>query len=143
MIFADDSAIERHTKRMIDTSLPKAEWTHAGHFAAALWILRHRADLASPDAFRRLIMVYNEATGTPNSDTGGYHHSITIASIRAAAFHLKAHASDAPLHEVLDKVMASPQGKSDWLLTYWRRDTLFSVTARRTWIEPDLAPLPF
>jgi hypothetical protein len=26
---------------------------------------------------------------------------------------------------------------------YWTRERLFSVEARRNWVEPDLAPLPF
>lgn len=128
---------------MIDCSLPKAEWTHEGHFAAALWLLRYGPDLATPGAMRGLIMRYNEATNTPNTDSGGYHHSITVASLRAAAHHLAEHAPDEPLHEVLAALMASPHGRSDWLLAHWRRETLFSVAARRDWVAPDLAPLPF
>ena len=143
MTLTTDDAIARLALAMIDCTLPKAEWTHAGHFAAALWLLRHRPELATPDAMRGLIMRYNEATGTPNSDTGGYHHSITIASLRAAAWHLAAHGPEAPLHGVLAALMASAQGRSDWLLAYWRRETLFGVAARRDWVAPDLAPWPF
>jgi hypothetical protein len=143
MSLTTDTDIEALALAMLDCTLPKAEWTHEGHFAAALWLLRHRPDLAAPEAMRRLIMRYNEATKTPNTDSGGYHHSITIASLRAAAHHLAAHAPDAPLHDVLAGLMASVHGRSDWLLAYWRRDTLFSVAARRDWVEPDLAPLPF
>ncbi|GFE94913.1 hypothetical protein DmAi_29720 [Acetobacter persici] len=36
MSFSDDKSIERLALRLIDRSLPKNEWTHAGHFAAAL-----------------------------------------------------------------------------------------------------------
>jgi hypothetical protein len=143
MSLTTDPDIERLALAMIDCNLPKAEWTHAGHFAAALWLLRHRPELAAPEAMRGLIMRYNAATGTPNTDTGGYHHSITIASLGAAAWHLAAHAPAAPLHAVLAALMASPQGRSDWLLAYWRRETLFSVAARRDWVAPDLAALPF
>lgn len=140
---SDDSAIEHLALRMIDRTLPKAEWTHAGHFTAALWLLRHRPDLAAPDAIRLLIMRYNEATGTANTDTGGYHHTITLASMRAARSHLDSFASDEPLHLVLRSLMESSLANPGWLLSYWTRETLFSVAARRTWIEPDLAPLPF
>lgn len=141
MSLTTDLEIERLALAMIDCSLPKAAWTHEGHFAAALWLLRHRPDLATPEAMRGLIMRYNEATNTPNTDSGGYHHSITIASLRAAAWHLAEHAPDAPLHDVLAGLMASPHGRSDWLLAHWRRETLFSVAARRDWVSPDLAPL--
>lgn len=143
MTLTDDCLIERHTLRLIDRTLPKSEWTHAGHFAAALWLLRHRPDMIKPDEFRRLITSYNEATNTANTDSSGYHHTITIASIRAAAHHLAAHSNDVPIFVVLEGLMASPQGSTGWLLTYWSRETLFSVRARRTWVEPDIAALPF
>jgi hypothetical protein len=84
-------------------------------------------------------MSYNEATGTPNTDTSGYHHTITLASMRAAAACLHEHGPDASLHAVHRSLMASPLGHPDWLLRYWHSDTLFSVTARREWVEPDFA----
>jgi hypothetical protein len=143
MTLFDDASIERLAVSVIDRSLPKSEWTHAGHFAAALWILRNRPDLAAPKEMRVLITRYNEATNTANTDDGGYHHTITLASMRAAADHLRRHGKDAPLHEALRSVMSSPLGHPDWLLAHWSRDTLFGVAARREWVEPDLAPLPF
>ena len=138
---SSDADIERIGRGLIDRSLPKAEWTHAAHFAAAFWLLR------SPDrdAVRDMpgfIRAYNEATGTPNTDTGGYHETITLASLRAARSWLRAgpHSS---LHAALEGLLASPFGRSDWLLAYWTRAVLFSVAARRTWVEPDVKPLPF
>ena len=142
MALSDDVAIERLALAMIGRTLPKAEWTHAAHFATALWILRNRPDLAEPEAIRALISGYNASVGGQNTDDAGYHHSITLASIRAAADHLARH-TDAPLHAALASLMAGPLGHPDWLLRYWRRETLFSVAARRGWEEPDLQPLPF
>ena len=141
--FPDESSVERHALRFLDRTLPKEEWTHEGHFAAALWLLRNRADLAGPDEMRELIMRYNDATGKPNTDSEGYHHTITRASMRAAAHHLIALPPGEPLHEVLRSLMRSACGRTDWLLEYWRAETLFSVAARRSWVNPDLAPLPF
>lgn len=143
MTLSDDSAIEHVARGMIDRTLPKRDWTHAAHFAAALWLCRHRPDLTRPDAIRTLISRYNAATNTANTDTAGYHHTITLASLRAAAAHLASHPADTPLHRVLAGLMASRHGKPDWLLAYWSRDRLFSLPARRGWTEPDLAPLPF
>jgi len=143
MTFTDDLAIDRLARAFLDRSLPKAEWTHEGHFAAALWLYRHRPDLTTPERIRALIIAYNEATHTPNTDSGGYHHSITLASMRAAAHHLRGHGADAPLHAVLGSLMASAQGHPDWLLAHWSRERLFSPAARRDWVAPDLAALPF
>ncbi|MBY6239691.1 hypothetical protein [Methylosinus sp. Sm6] len=76
MALSDDDSIERPALRVIDRSLPKSEWTHAGHFAAALWPLRNRRDLTTPDEITNLITRYNEATSTADTDAGGYHHTI-------------------------------------------------------------------
>lgn len=141
--FPDDAAIEHLALRMIDRTLPKAEWTHAAHFALALWLLRHRPELTTPDAMRALISGYNESLGGVNSDTAGYHHTITLASMRAAAWHLLQGGEDAALHQVLAALMASRQGDRDWLLDYWTRAQLFSVPAHRDWVEPDITALPF
>lgn len=143
MIFDDDATIERLAVRLIDHSLPHGEWTHAAHFAATLWLLRHRPALTGAAAMRDLISRYNAAVGTVNDDNGGYHHTIARASVGAAARHLRGHPADTPLHVMLAVLMASPQGRSDWLLGYWRRETLFGVAARRDRVAPDLTPLPF
>jgi len=143
MYYRDEPAIERIASGVIDRTLPKSEWTHAGHFAAALWLCRHRHDLIETSAIRRLICRYNEATGTANTDTGGYHHTITLASMRGAAAHLASHPENAPIHVVHSALMASYFGDPNWLFAYWSRECLFSVPARRDWVEPDIAPLPF
>lgn len=142
MEFPTDDTVAALAARVLDCSLPRAEWTHAAHFALALWSLRHRPDLAAPESFRAVIVRLNEAHGTPNTDTSGYHHTITIASLRAAGAELSGHAAMTPLHEVLAALVAGPLGRSDWILRHWSRERLFSVDARRGWVEPDLEPLP-
>lgn len=97
------------------------------------------------DAFRDmpgLIRAYNAATGVPNTDTDGYHETITVASLRAARAWLGQRAGE-PLAATLAGLLASDYGRSGWLLAYWSRTRLFSVEARRAWVEPDLQPLPF
>ena len=140
--FCSDVQIERIGRGLLDRSLPKREWTHAGHFAAALWLLRRRAVDVTVE-LPKLIRAYNEATGVANTDFGGYHETITLASIRAARGVLDRHGERAPLYSVVNSLLAGELGRSDWLLLYWSRARLFSVEARRVWIEPDLKPLPF
>jgi hypothetical protein len=135
-----DSDITRIATGVLARSLPKQEWTHQAHFAAALWLIRHQPGFDDARDMPGIIRAYNEATNTPNTDTDGYHHSITLASMAIARAALAA-APDAPLSEVLAALMAGPCGESGWLLSHWRRDTLFSVEARRAWVEPDLLPL--
>ena len=141
--FPDDEAIARVGRGVLDLSLPKAEWTHAAHFACALWLMRQRPELNLAERMPGFIRAYNAATNTPNTDTGGYQETITLASLRGARAVLKAHRPTMPLHEVLDDLMATRLGHRDWMLAFWTRETLFSVTARRGWVEPDIGPLPY
>jgi hypothetical protein len=136
-----DAAIEGIARGLMDRTLPKAEWTHAAHFASACWLLRH-PQIEAMREMPAFIRAYNEATGVANTDTSGYHETITVASLRAARAWLAARSS-LPLHEVLRCLLASELGRSDWLFRYWSREILFSVAARRSWIEPDLRALPF
>jgi hypothetical protein len=138
-----DAEIESLALRMIGCTLPKVEWTHRGHWAFAFWITRHRSELTEPEQVRWLISRYNEATGTPNTESEGYHHTITLASMRAARSLVAAGGADVSLAPMLDKLMATRLGQRDWLLDHWSRDTLFSVKARREWVGPDLAEFPY
>lgn len=133
-----ETEIDRIGEALAACALPKAEWTHAAHFAAAVWALTRR-----PDPFAetpRLICAYNESVGTANTDHGGYHATITLASLRCAAHFLDRAPGRA---EALAALLAAPYGRSDWLLRHWSRERLFHPNARRAWVAPDLAPLPF
>jgi len=138
---SSDADIERIGLGVLTCTLPKPEWTHAAHFAAAFWLLT-RPDRDAMREMPGLIRAYNEATGVANTDSGGYHETITLASLRAARGWLESRPHEA-LHASLEGMLASEYGSADWLLAYWSKPLLFSVKARRTWVEPDLRPLPF
>lgn len=142
MTFSTDHEIEALTNAFLARTLPKAAWTHEAHFAVALCLIT-RPGVNAFSEMPGLIRVYNETTGVANTETGGYHETITRACLRAARWFLDHRALDAPLTAVLAAIMASPLGRSDWLLTYWSRAILFSPNARRYWVEPDLRPLPY
>lgn len=140
--FTSDEQVIAIGRGLVARTLPKPDWTHRAHFAAALWLIEECAQGEVALMLPGLIRAYNEATGTANTDTSGYHETITQASLRAArAF--RAERAHLPLHAVCNELMASPFGRSDWILAHWSRERLFSVEARRVWLEPDLLPLPF
>lgn len=143
MTYASEAEIERIGSGFSDMTLPKENWTHGAHFAAAIWLLRCRPDIVAERDMPGMIRRYNEATGGVNSDTTGYHETITLASIRATRAVLDSMPDETPLHEAHAALMAGPCGDKDWLLSHWTRDRLMSVAARREWVEPDIAALPF
>jgi hypothetical protein len=141
--FISEADIHRIGCGLIERSLPKREWTHAAHFAAALWLLRYRTGWDASRRMPDLIRAYNEATGVANTPTNGYHETITQASLRAGRAMLARYGSEVPVYIVANALMASPLGRSDWLLAYWSKNRLFSAEARREWVDPDLQAFPY
>ena len=44
-----------------------------------------------------------------------------------------------PLHSLVNGLLGSEMGRRDWPLRFYSRERLFSVEARRGYVEPDLA----
>src|SRR5690606_5643753 len=127
MAYSSESDIIRIGEKFADLSLPRGEWTHAAHFAAALWLMRYRPDLDAAVAMPGMIRAYNESVGRVNDETGGYHETITLASLRALKGVLDANPPDMPLFEIVNALMASGLGNPNWLLDYWSQSRLMSV----------------
>jgi len=142
-IYASEADIIRVGEGFLTCTLPRVEWTHAAHFAAALWLMRYRPDLDASREMPRMIRAYNESVGKTNDDSGGYHETITQASLRALRGVLEANPADMPVYQIVNALVASSLGNPNWLLEYWSRDLLMSAEARRQWREPDLKALPF
>ena len=142
MIYKTDAEITALARGFIDHSLPAEGWTHGAHFAAALWLIAspdYDVVKDMPDMIRR----FNIAKGGVNSDTEGYHETITLASIRAAQRCFDDAKERSSLFEIVDAILRGPYGRSDWLFDYWSKSALFSSEARREWLEPDIQALPF
>jgi hypothetical protein len=58
-------------------TLPAPRWTHQAHLTVGLWHALNRPSDTVLEEIRRGIIAYNAAVGTPNSDTRGYHETIT------------------------------------------------------------------
>ena len=123
-------------------TLPKEKWTHGAHFATVLWLLRCHPEVDAHRVMPEMIRAYNTITGVENTDSSGYHETITQASIRAGRAFL-AKRKHIPLFAVCNELMASPLGSAEWVLAYWSRERLYSVEARKAWVEADLALFPY
>ena len=141
-LYRSDADIAVVGRGLLDRTLPHAAWSHAGHFAAAFWLLATRPLSAVPRELEHAIRTYNPTVGIANTDTTGYHETITQASLRAANAFLH-QVPGRPLHAACNALLASPLGRSAWLLTFWSRPRLSSTEARYAWLPPDLQPLPY
>ena len=140
-LWPDDDAIRDTGTRFLARSLPKAEWTHEAHISTTCWLILERPDITPERDLPDLIRGYNESVGGVNSDSEGYHETITQVFIRT----LRAALTDSEgqgLAMRVNAILAAPKGRRDWPLRFYSRELLFSREARLGWVEPDLAPLP-
>jgi hypothetical protein len=119
-------------------TLPKTEWSHPAHIAVGAY----HCVRWGPQALARIregILRYNAAVGTPNTETSGYHETLTRfwTAILAAA-------TKGMDDDWLAACRAVEEfGENRNLYTgYYSFDVVRSAEARRDWIPPDLKPLP-
>lgn len=140
--FHADAEIEDLGEGLLARTLPRPEWTHEAHFAATTYLLLKRPDLDLDARLPDIIRRYNESVGGVNSDSEGYHETITRVFLRGVRLFLEEADTREALHELVNELLLSPMGRRDWPLRFYTAEGLFSVEARRTFVEPDIAALP-
>ena len=140
--FHSDAEIEHVGEGLLARSLPRYEWTHEAHLAATTYLLLKRRDIEVDKELPDIIRRYNESVGGVNSDTEGYHETVTRLFLSGVRLFLVEANPSAPLFDLVNELLLSPMGSRDWPLAFYSPERLFSVEARRHFVDPDLRPLP-
>ncbi len=140
--FHSDAEIAHIGEGLLARTLPRAEWTHEAHLAATTYLLLRRADVDLDAELAGIIRGYNESVGGVNDDSQGYHETITRIFLHGVRLFLAEADRSEPLHDLVNELLLSPMGKRDWPLRFYSPALLFSVEARRRFVEPDIAALP-
>jgi hypothetical protein len=136
-MFATDREIESFIGEFEACSLPKSRWTHHSHLVVGLWYLTQHSLEDALTIVRQRIRAYNDAVGTANSDSSGYHETLTRLFLHGIDAHIKEHSGES-IPDALALLLQSPLAHKDWPLSFYSRERLFSVTARHEWLAPDL-----
>lgn len=139
--FYTEAEIEHIGEGFVARTLPRPEWTHEAHLAASTYLLLKRPDIDLDKELPGLIRAYNESVGGVNSDTEGYHETITRLFLHGVRMFLAEADPGEPLHELVNELLLSPMGRRAWPLRFYSPERLFSVEARRNFLRPDLAAL--
>ncbi len=140
--FNTDASVTRIGEGLLARTLPRPEWTHEAHLAATTYLLTRRPDIDLDAALPGIIRGYNESVGGVNSDSEGYHETITRVFLHGVRLFLAEADLTEPLHELVNQLLLSPMGRRDWPLRFYSSQHLFSVEARRKFVPPDIAALP-
>lgn len=141
-LFTSDAEIEHLGEGLLACTLERPEWTHEAHLAATTYLLLRRPDVDLDKALPGIIRRFNESVGGVNSDSEGYHETITRVFLQGVRLFLAEADPDEPLHELVNELLLSPMGRRDWPLRFYSGERLFSVDARRHFVPPDLSALP-
>ncbi len=119
-----------------ECSLPKAAWTHEAHLIVAIW---HNWHFPYEEAFEQVkakIIAYNEAVGTANTDTSGYHETLTRFWMILSRNFLSKN-SFSGVEEACTAFTQSEYADKAIPLAYYSRERLFSAQARHQWVQGD------
>ena len=141
-LFHSDAEMEHIGEGLLARTLPRIEWTHEAHIAATTYLLLRRPDVDIDRELPGIISRYNESVGGVNSDTEGYHETITRAFLHGVRLFLSEADPREPLYELVNGILLSPMGRRDWPLRFYSPEKLFSVEARRNFVPPDVAAFP-
>lgn len=125
---------ELYAESLLAGTIPREAWTHGAHVVACVGLVRAFGAREALHACRSAIPRLNAGHGVVNDDTSGYHETITVFFVAAIADSLARGVGAAELVTRLGR---------DAPLAHWTAERLMSVEARRGWVEPDLAVLPF
>ena len=141
-LFTSDAEVERLGEGLLACTLERGDWTHEAHLAATTYLLLKRPGIDLDANLPSIIRRFNESVGGVNSDTEGYHETITRTFLHGVRLFLVEADRSEPLHELVNELLLSPMGRRNWPLKFFTRERLFSIEARLWHVDPDIAPLP-
>ncbi|MCU0620900.1 MAG: hypothetical protein MUC69_05290 [Gemmatimonadales bacterium] len=140
MVKSSPGDLEGLVAAFVQGTLPASAWTHEAHLRVGLWHVRRHGPEAALPLLRARIRAYNEARGTANTPTSGYHETITRFYVWLIAGFLRKAPPDADADALADALIAA-HGHRGLPLDYWSDDALFSTAARVGWVPPDVRAL--
>jgi hypothetical protein len=121
-----------------DGNLDKDDWSHEAHLLAGMKMCLLYQENAYLEMKKRVIS-FNEAVGTTNSDSSGYHETITMYWIwEIFNFCKKNNITRFDQYAVDTLLMSEEMAERNTFLQYYQKETIISTAARRNILESDL-----
>ncbi|HLP10634.1 MAG TPA: hypothetical protein VK177_01820 [Flavobacteriales bacterium] len=137
------SQIEILLSRFKDLTLAKTEWTHHAHVIVAAGFIREFGIEKAVPLIREGIIKYNVASGGENTDTAGYHETITMFWIAKVHEFICTNEHITDLTELIGAMLDGEFNNSNYPLNYYSKDFLMSTDARKNFRTPDLKAMRF
>lgn len=132
-----ESALDEFLRAFEDGTYPKQHWTHRAHVIMAAARLAASDRYAALALVRRQIRAYNEAQGGENTETSGYHETLTVFWLAVIDDFLRALPAGLSRIERVRRAADEFGTQSGLFKGYWSFDITASAEARREWTPPD------
>lgn len=124
-------------RKFEDGSLPKALWTHEAHLAVGCFYVYTFGKEKALEKIRINIKNYNLATGVQNTETSGYHESISVFWIWNIHEFIKKQDVENTIEQLITAFIASPFSDKNFPFEYYSKEVLLSAEARLHFIDAD------
>ena len=133
------SEAEETVEQFEAATLPDWAWTHEAHLICALSVLSRFGMADAPREMRQRITRYNEAVGKINSDTSGYHETVTVFWLKAVREYLSKDEKIYFDQDTIDKLLSSIDlANRNLFLKVYSKERVLSTEARKHNVAPDL-----
>lgn len=123
-----------------DGTWPAADWTHHSHIYMALWYLSKMPLAEASSRIKDGIKQYNVSQGGENTETSGYHETISEFYIRILLLYIK-HTNFVAVEVHWQKLKDQPFMDKGFPFRFYSKDYLMNREARAFWQAPDLLPI--
>ena len=107
MIYKYDDEIIGLVKAFEERTLPKSDWTHAAHLTVGLYYCFHNPFGVAKNLMSDGIYWLNDAHGTANTETSGYHETLTVFWLKTIAAYLEKRKTEKSLMVLANGLLAS------------------------------------
>ena len=119
-------------------TLDKARWTHAAHILTGACYVHSLGEAAAIARMRDRVSAFNVAVGGKNTETSGYHETITVFWIKLLATH---HTPGESRSDFAHRAVRDLAPNRNLYADFYDFDLVASTEARRSWIAPNLRSL--
>ena len=139
MNFQTDQEIKFFINLFETWRLPAKDWTHPAHLVVGTYYVHAYHFDDALIRIRKNIKAYNIANGGENSDTAGYHETITVFYLQQVQEILKELPPQSSLVAKTEAVLQSNLMNPKYIFNFYKKELLMSSFARLNYIKPDNA----
>lgn len=134
---ASERTLDAFLAAFRDGTLPISSWTHGAHVAMAAAVLWDTPVVRALDDIRDAIKRYNVSQGGENSESSGYHETLTRLWLGVVAAALAGVPTGSTRLDAVRHAYRAFARRSAYHRDWYAFDVVKSTQARREWVAPD------